>query len=989
MRSAFAILSLATAVALTAACKMAGPVERESADTAVVVSFTSEMPQTRAAFSEPDGSTYPVLWQAGDKVKLFLNGWEVNPSSDQGVMEASLSEDKKTAWFSISLPDPGDMESFNYGAVSPASAFSGFDEFSGLLSLTIPESQQSSALSCDPAAMLLWAAAGPYGSIHDPVKLPFRHLAAYGKLSLTGLKGTLREVELVSDRNLAGVYRHPSQTDPHAAAETLYPESPVSQIRIVATDPDNVWFACAPEDWSGSTLRVTATTSEGVFFRSVSFPSDRVMKPGGIASFSVDMSEASGKTDVFEENHIVFSFGAISDVHINSTTNAYATKFINALNQLKTRAAANDPDGLDAVVVAGDLTDQPQSTQVQIGYFKTLYERVLDPKEVPMIYTVGNHDANTSYWWTSNTIIQAAVMSQVLGADYFLTDLDNTMRAGYECRHNLVAGYHILSVTPTGTNPVTYPAETKAWLDATLQELTTADPERYIFFNTHPMIENTCYGSLLGTPMGIAQSPIWSANDSWATRDLTAILAKYPQVVTFGGHLHFPIHDPRSIWQGDFTSFGCGSVRYMAIENGSYQDMKSSTVMNDCEQVSDGWLIQLDRNGNMRATALDFLGDAVIGVPYEMPYPHADKSHLSRYGSKRAESNQAPVLDVSQLQMYSRQIGSLSSVTVEWAKAGDDEFVHHYELKVSKGGTTYVNYKYLADFYLHPQASGMKDKWSVSVGSLAAGTYEVTLTAYDSWDASATVTKSFTVEGAEPMQKGLYADIDFDGGAAHDSKGKLTVTNRGATFAGTAVTHAGQSYTVPAMQAGASKYLECQFNEIGSFAEARAFLSEGFSIETMFVDREPGTVANSNGGTHGVFCGTQYGGWGLALRSSKVPYFVVGEDSKNNYVILDASSSISQTDLTHVVCVYDPAARKATVYVNGSASGSKSISGSLYPGDGNTYNRFCLGADISLTSTPDYPCTDMIITDAKFYTGALDATAVQAAYQAAVKALKP
>ena len=39
------------------------------------------------------------------------------------------------------------------------------------------------------------------------------------------------------------------------------------------------------------------------------------------------------------------------------------------------------------------------------------------------------------------------------------------------------------------------------------------------------------------------------------------VLAKYPQVVTFSGHLHFPLNDPRSIWQASFTSFGCGSTR--------------------------------------------------------------------------------------------------------------------------------------------------------------------------------------------------------------------------------------------------------------------------------------------------------------------------------------------------------------------------------------------------------------------------------------------
>ncbi len=971
---------LAAAVAFTAACKMAGPVEGEPAATTVVVSFTSEMPETRAAFTEPDGNSYPVLWQSGDKVKLFLNGMDVNPSSDKGVMEASISEDKKTAWFQISLPDPGEMESFNYGAVSPSSAFSSFDEFSGLLSLTIPEVQQSSALSCDPSAMLLWAAAGPYGSIHDPVKLPFRHLTAYGKLTLTGLKGTLNEVELASERNLAGVYRHPSQTDPQSAVEILVPETPVNQIRIAATNPESVWFACAPEDWSGSTLRVTATTSEGVFIRSLTFPADRVMKPGSVASFTVDMSEASGKTDVFEEGHIVFSFGAISDTHIESTSGTVAEKFKSALNQLKSQAALKDADGLDAMVLAGDLTQTGSSVYVQTGYFKTLYEQLFNPRDVPMIYTVGNHDANPSVWWTSNTIAQAAVMAQVLGDDYFLTDQDMTMRAGYECRDNLVAGYHILSVTPTGTGPVTYPAETKAWLDAKLQALTEADPERYVILNTHPMIENTCYGSLLGTPTGIAQSDIWQASDNWATRDLTSILQKYPQVVTFGGHLHFPLNDPRSLWQGDFTSLGCGSTRYMAIENGKYEDMSSATVMKDCNEFSQGWLIQIDRNGNLRATAMDFYHSAVIGQPYEIPYPHADKSHLSRYGANRPAANQPPVLDASKLQMTSRQIGTLTSTAVEWAKASDDEFVHHYVLKITKGGSTVVSRKYLADFYRHPQASGMKDQWSVSLGSLSAGTYDVTLTAYDSWDASATVTKSFTIEGPQPMEKGLYADIDFTGGTPRDSKGKVTVTNRGASIAETAVTHAGQSYNVPAMRAGASQYVECQFNEIGSFDEARAFMGEGFSIEAFFVDKAPG------GAVHGVFCGTQQGGWGLALRATGVPYFIVGEGSYNNYVSVDAKSAASSSELTHAVCVYDVTAKKMHLYLNGLLNNSYSISGSFYPAAAPCFNRFCLGADIS-GGTPDFPCTDMIITDAKFYTSVLDADAVKAAYQAAVKAL--
>ena len=975
---------LAAAVTLTAACELKPREEPQPEEPkTVTVSFAAEAALTRTAFSEPEGGHYPALWQAGDKVKLFLNGAEVNPSSDRGVMTANPSDGGKSSAFQITIPNPGKPESVTFGALCPASAFLALDGGTRQISLSIPAEQTSATLSPDPRAMLIWAAAVPYGDFNRAVNLTFRHLTAYGKLSLTGLAGTLSAVEISSDKGLAGVYGYPSQTSSVSGVEPLTPVSPEGRIRIQASDPDAVWFACAPSDLGGGTLEVTATTSEGTVTRSLVLPVDWNLQPGSVASVSLDMSDSPGGSDIFDEEHIVLSFGAISDVHINSTSNTHAQKFISALNQLKVRAAEKDTDGLDAVVVAGDLTDQPQSTQVQIGYFKSLYEQVLDPRKVPMIYTVGNHDANPSYWWTSNTILQAAMMSQVLGSNYFLTDQDQTMRAGYECRDNLIAGYHVLSVTPTGTAPVTYPAETKAWLDSKLQALTQAAPDRFIFLNTHPMIENTCYGSLLGTPMGKAMSSIWNGSDNWATRDLTATLSKYPQVVTFGGHLHFPLNDPRSLWQGDFTSLGCGSTRYMAIENGEYEDMKSATVMNDCEQFSQGWLIQLDASGNLRASALDFYRSAVIGQPYEIPCPQADKSHLSRYGANRPAANQPPVLDADLLQMSTRQVGSLTSTTLQWGKAADDEFVHHYVVTVSKGGAAIVKKKYLADFYLHPQPSDMKETWSVSLGTLAAGEYQVKLEAFDSWDASATVTKSFKIEGPEPIQKGLYADIDFAGGTARDSKGKVTVTNRGATIAQTSVSHAGKSYTVPAMKAGDSKYVECQFNEIGSFDEARAFMSEGFSIETFFVDKAPGSAA------HGVFCGTQYGGWGFALRATGVPYFIVGEDTRNKYVSVDAASVSSTSELTHVVCVYDPAAKKMLLYINGVLNASNaSLSGSFYPGDPPCFNRFCLGADIS-GGAPEFPCTDMVITDAKWYVGALDATAVQAAYQAAVKSLNP
>ena len=88
---------------------------------------------------------------------------------------------------------------------------------------------------------------------------------------------------------------------------------------------------------------------------------------------------------------------------------------------------------------------------------------------------------------------------------------------------------------PTSQDPVTFTDSALQWFDETLAKVTAENPDQFVFVLTHPMIYDTVYGSDLGT--------------YWYTKDLTEILNKYPQAVTFSGHLHFPLNDPRSIMQ--------------------------------------------------------------------------------------------------------------------------------------------------------------------------------------------------------------------------------------------------------------------------------------------------------------------------------------------------------------------------------------------------------------------------------------------------------
>ncbi len=637
-------------------------------------------------------------------------------------------------------------------------------------------------------------------------------------------------------------------------------------------------------------------------------------------------------------------------------------KFRAAIAQLKAEAAKYDKNGLDAIAIAGDIADN--GTRAQIDVFSAI---VKDTGIENVMLIPGNHDG----------VGKLPVYLESMGESYFSVDVDKTMLAK-GARHCVVGGSHFFFIEPTsyGSN-CPYNTEVLAWLDASLKKVTAEDPNAYIFVFTHPMPYNTCYGSTL-------------SGGSWYTTYLTDTLSKYPQVVTFGGHLHFPVNDERTIMQTTFTALGCGSVRYLAIEHG-YSNMASATVPKDAHDVSSGLLVQVDASGNVRVTRMDFSNNTTFKTPWELSYPTADKAHLTKYGFDRAEDNKAPTLTGTPVlsATVSHANGIISGATLTVPAGSDDDLVHHYSVTVKNETTGQISqYKFLSDFYRHAQVSGMAKTLTFPLDISSAGKYTVEVTAVDSWDAeSGKITCEKTIGdagGTLPAElPEVYTDFEFTGGTVTDTGGKFTINVNGATVVNTPLTFAGKTATVGALKiSAAGQNATVKFKEYTAATLTNFYNSTtGFSVEALYINYAPG-------GSQGIVCGTQSpGGWGLA-ESNGTPYLFTYVNGGS--INISVGKAASKTELNHIVgtVLYDSATGKTftAVYINGELAASGSQTGKVAVHSSETIATvFCLGADTGSAGTgTDFKMTSFVLADAKIYAHALNFKQVETAYNNAV-----
>lgn len=269
----------------------------------------------------------------------------------------------------------------------------------------------------------------------------------------------------------------------------------------------------------------------------------------------------------------VMRFIITSDSHI-TTIGDVQTSRLEKMIKFGYKLAKKDKEynRLDAVLIAGDVTDM--GTKIAFGSIKAAVSPVLKG-DTQFLATISTSHDDRNIGKAS-----LALYEEIMGQE---TDF-----------HRVINGYHFIGISASKIEGEHYSEYQKEWLVEELDKAVADDPNKPIFVLQHEHISNTVYGS--------------SDFEGWGMPDFAEILKNYPQVVDFSGHSHYPINDPRSIWQGEYTALGTGGLYYAEI---TVDDVKTVHPQG-YRFTSTFWVVEVDANNRMRLRAIDLGSEEVL-----------------------------------------------------------------------------------------------------------------------------------------------------------------------------------------------------------------------------------------------------------------------------------------------------------------------------------------------------------------------------------------
>lgn len=428
------------------------------------------------------------------------------------------------------------------------------------------------------------------------------------------------------------------------------------------------------------------------------------------------------QNDNFDAKNIVLTFAAISDMHIGLYEQT--AKVDKGMKFLSRRI----PNGLDALLVNGDITNHFRASKND-KYITEASDVLINniPENTALFYALGtSHDADGFNTTTNKSgKAQREAFNQFLSSRFTVANTETEKERidkGY--KHAIIKDYHFLTLDNENE---TYSSAAIKWLRDTLKELTQAEPNKPVFVMTH-------------IPADTA---------------LDGVLKLYPQVIYFSAHEHIPFNTPMAIKQNKYTSLSIGGFAYYRESNVGKLSLQDN---NNNYEYGQGYMVEVDKNGNTRVLRLDFYNEVVLNDCWVIPSPKDDDSHLDQYNVATYKNyEKAEFAEDAQIKFEVDEKNPLAPVKITFpaAKASDGQPVIMYNLviKIEEGsGTTRTERFNISSLYMkHPNGEGMPESYTVTVNGVAPPySYDVTVKAYN------------CVEKISSALKGEFKTEDFN-----------------------------------------------------------------------------------------------------------------------------------------------------------------------------------------------------------------------------------
>lgn len=250
--------------------------------------------------------------------------------------------------------------------------------------------------------------------------------------------------------------------------------------------------------------------------------------------------------------------GILSDIHVSYPVGdprarpfgyRSADAYRNALLHFRAR-------GVDAVVLAGDLTDSGMVSELKVvtDIWREVFpdDRLPDGRHVERIVIYGNHELLSWITQTKQLKDDPKKLDAVLAESIHRNpagEYEKAFGRRYEPIFSVTVRGRVFTCVNWG-----FEGQFPEYLAAHRDEL-GLDAGKRFFHIQHPHPQETVYGEYFGRDY-----MLWAHVDQSL---VTKALSCYSKAVAFSGHSHHPLTDPASIWRGAFTSVatgaGCGT----------------------------------------------------------------------------------------------------------------------------------------------------------------------------------------------------------------------------------------------------------------------------------------------------------------------------------------------------------------------------------------------------------------------------------------------